>query len=860
MKTKTLSLLFINLLLSLFSIAQQPTQAQKNESIKTDFNEAEIVFEGYFLKKNPSILMPDKFIYTMHDFKVTTMIKGTIPQDSIIQIELEEGSAWDPETGIGVESFNSHGNGFIPSSKAVYFLHTKNERKHYRLKKMIDISNQDKIVYNDISSYDYNKQPYKKLADLYTALSKLSGKKLRVEKKSSSLSLKLKEVSIIEEPIIPYEIRLQNFNTIIAKKTEQYLQSKANQSAKITAQDVTLQIANTATTGTTTKYLEFDVNIKSSNSLSFLDNMPIWITYNTAVFGYSVVANNNITVTNGTSFNNSQYLNANANMVDQSSNTLTFNVGTDFNLTNPNRVNVTTTYKQLAHVKIKITGCGNATAALTNSANAIIAALYTTTSNSSSFQIYDNLLYSGSAAINIVCKPTIIDFNSPINGGLNEVLTIKGYGFGATRGNGQVKFRNADLVGFPYINKLDNFDYIDWNDTVIKLKMPSTIDTIGGIVYSTPCSGNFKIVINNATDSITSSQNLASQTFSVNYSIFSKRPSLTGISRAQKLKANLYKSNITTGGYVIRLDSSISKYPDRKACVIKAIQKWVCATTINIKLGTDTTMQKYGTSDKICNIFFAEHAAMSTANTVADSRANINICPTLPVTSFISDFDIRIDKSRNFIYDTSGTKDILANKIDFYEVILHEIGHGIGLMHVVDSSAVMFYRTLGNLSVNIPAASRRNLKSFTSDVDGANVQLATSLTNITGLCAAEDMVQISNCSISMNSPITTSSFINTTICNGNTISVPFTSTSNFNLGNIFTAQLSNAAGSFASPTTIGTLNSPIVGSISAVIPINTAAGSGYRIRVVSTNPIITGSDNGLNITVKKLVGDFNYDG
>jgi len=89
-------------------------------------------------------------------------------------------------------------------------------------------------------------------------------------------------------------------------------------------------------------------------------------------------------------------------------------------------------------------------------------------------------------------------------------------------------------------------------------------------------------------------------------------------------------------------------------------------------------------------------------------------------------------------------------------------------------------------------------------------------------------------------------------CVGSSLSVPFTIAGAFDAGNVFTAQLSDATGSFASPVNIGSLTSPFVGSVTAVIPANTTPGNGYRIRVVGSNPVVTGSDNGSNITINAL--------
>ena len=74
--------------------------------------------------------------------------------------------------------------------------------------------------------------------------------------------------------------------------------------------------------------------------------------------------------------------------------------------------------------------------------------------------------------------------------------------------------------------------------------------------------------------------------------------------------------------------------------------------------------------------------------------------------------------------------------------------------------------------------------------------------------------------------------------------IDFTSTGTFIGGNIYTAQLSDAAGSFTSPTSIGTLASTAnLGTINITIPAGTASGSGYLIRVISDNPVTTGSSS-----------------
>jgi PKD repeat protein len=102
------------------------------------------------------------------------------------------------------------------------------------------------------------------------------------------------------------------------------------------------------------------------------------------------------------------------------------------------------------------------------------------------------------------------------------------------------------------------------------------------------------------------------------------------------------------------------------------------------------------------------------------------------------------------------------------------------------------------------------------------------------------------------SSITTNAITPLNYCPEQSVQIPFSIQGTFNAGNVFTAQLSNANGSFAAPVNIGTLNGTTAGTINATIPQGTPAGVGYRIRIVSSDPQITGTDNNANITINAL--------
>ncbi|RYD57412.1 MAG: T9SS type A sorting domain-containing protein [Sphingobacteriales bacterium] len=75
----------------------------------------------------------------------------------------------------------------------------------------------------------------------------------------------------------------------------------------------------------------------------------------------------------------------------------------------------------------------------------------------------------------------------------------------------------------------------------------------------------------------------------------------------------------------------------------------------------------------------------------------------------------------------------------------------------------------------------------------------------------------------------------TAMCTGQALTLSYNVSLPFNTGNTFTVQLSNASGSFASPTTIGTVSSAYGGNVSWTVPSAMTPGS-YKMRVVASSP------------------------
>ncbi|MES2619734.1 MAG: T9SS type A sorting domain-containing protein, partial [Bacteroidota bacterium] len=79
------------------------------------------------------------------------------------------------------------------------------------------------------------------------------------------------------------------------------------------------------------------------------------------------------------------------------------------------------------------------------------------------------------------------------------------------------------------------------------------------------------------------------------------------------------------------------------------------------------------------------------------------------------------------------------------------------------------------------------------------------------------------------------------ICHNQTFTVPYNMGGVFDTSNNFTLQISDSTGNFANVLDIGSLHATLSGTITTTMPPTVPAGSGYRMRVVSSNPVVTGT-------------------
>lgn len=673
-------------------------QTEKKEKYINDITKnTTCIFEGSVIETKEAFYDKNGNIFTLIKVKVSKVNFGQTESTEVL-IARKGGTIGNRE------ELSSHGGSYI-SDYNTFFLNNNfvvieaNTNKSYYLVNNIAYDENFNIIGNE-------KNLFKNYNDFYTELAKSIS--VSYEKKSP-----LKEdVNQIknEDDNISYETRIKNYNDIVAPKIKA---AKNNISAKTNVvNDLTLQILNGTING---GFYEYDINVKANNSLTYLENVNVHLSYNPAVFNPSVVASNNVTITSGPSFSNSSYYSANAFKLDGSASTFVFVVTTSVS---PVRTNITTSFILLAHVKMKIQNCGNVSTTFTNNAVASGQCLYATTPSGTNTPVYNSLTYNGNLTTNITCGPTIFNFNSPLRGGV-DTLKIKGFGFGAIKGTGSVQFKDADISGFPYITQLDNQDYVFWSDTLIKVLVPSFNQNLFGSngKNNSAGTGNF-IITNNSAQTTTSNLNVSNSPFIVAFSLLS----VVNPNTNQKSKIHLTGAG-PNNNYKIYCDSVIGKNAYKFGLIKKVIREWGCYTTANFELIYDST---------VVNTPFINYMSFNTLSVNDPNLGNtiLGVDKCNNGKNVIGNFDIIFKKNEIWLFDSTGTQTLNTNTYDFYEIASHELGHSLGLQHIIDINSLMYWTPKFSLTLAITPPNRKSLLPNTEVTNGALYQISNSIASI----------------------------------------------------------------------------------------------------------------------------------
>lgn len=296
-----------------------------------------------------------------------------------------------------------------------------------------------------------------------------------------------------------------------------------------------------------------------------------------------------------------------------------------------------------------------------------------------------------------------------IDASVAGVLTISGAGFGATQGAGYVQFANADNGGSSYTQPLAS-DYLSWSDTQIKVRVPS-YSTTGNAAGT----GNFQVFENGGTSATSPSA------LTVTYNVLNVGYNNTG--GVQTYRVHLVNTD-GNGGYTLHYSPSFSSAPgasaaDAQAAYETALQTWHCATSMNRTIGATTTIDvaaadnlnvvRFATANElptgvlgVTNSYYGGCGASSTSITNWQLTETDYTYAPVPYPGYTWNFT---------------TNAPTGTQLDFQSVVLHELGHGEQLGHIISPAGVMNWsisngQVKRTLDANTDIAAAQNIINY----------------------------------------------------------------------------------------------------------------------------------------------------
>lgn len=446
--------------------------------------------------------------------------------------------------------------------------------------------------------------------------------------------------------------------------------------AAIEATELTYTFENATYTGTDSShaFLEFDVSLVSSPD-KYLDAAMAEVQFNPQVFGDSIIKNGAVTITRGTLVTDDDYF-----FYYDDHNPNSFRVLTYTQTRYPNRSSVDETPRQMCHVKMKIKDCmyHKTLITFTNQADMFTFSLYADQKNQDylTTKNYDAVVALDSENY-LACAPVIDDFSPrSIQAGTGDQLTITGRFFGTTQGIGNVYFHDANDKDLHY-NGVNSGEIISWSDNEIIVKVPSVTTPVSNFTgrYPTPGSGTF--LLQNKFSGIGFTD---PDTLLIRYAL--NTDTTTGKNRYHLV------GNNASGEFVFNVDQEVFDNKAAMQSIQAALKEWTCVTHINWRIGQVTKSDTgYNKGDLISTIYFAD------AITFTDSATLMQTPRTRCSSSspFSPSADIRIKRNPlKGTWNFNMTKTTGLNQYNFFNSILHELGHAHQLEHTNNRGDIMF--------------------------------------------------------------------------------------------------------------------------------------------------------------------------
>ncbi len=268
--------------------------------------------------------------------------------------------------------------------------------------------------------------------------------------------------------------------------------------------------------------------------------------------------------------------------------------------------------------------------------------------------------------------PTIAAFSpQSLPAGAGAVLTIDGDGFGNSRGNGYVEFRNADDGGATRVKAREG-DYLTWANTRVQVRVPSTAS--GGHPAG---SGTVRVTTNDQ---------LAAESTGPLTIIYA----LTNVESTDgtTLQCPNHIALNAAGGITFRFGPNFTAAPGPSAAWARALATWRCQTGMNWEAGAPNAANAI--ADDGQNVVAFDAGAELPTRVLGRTTSYYSGCyaPSGEVVFWVKEIDMQFDDGAAFQF---GPDLAIAPQIDFESVAVHELGHAQQLAHLNLPGAVMHY-------------------------------------------------------------------------------------------------------------------------------------------------------------------------